>query len=105
MRVKTGINSAYGLGALVRELRFRQRNLLFCKAVEKSLEEPDANVQCQFCDGSVSVVWRNAVILPCGHYGTREKALESIRKNGTCPSLGCSQTNLLDDNMKPVQEL
>jgi SNF2 family DNA or RNA helicase len=103
MRIKEGVNSAHGLGALLKEITNRHRTLRFFKSVADGVQKPD---ECAKCDASGETALRqDFIVLPCGHRGCKKAFNGKVQGEGRCAVKGCAQQNVVAQDLLQISSL
>jgi SNF2 family DNA or RNA helicase len=103
MKIKEGVNSAHGLGALLKEITNRHRTLRFFESVADCVQKSD---QCAKCDASgESAPRRDFIVLPCGHRGCKKAFFGKVQGQGRCAVEGCAQQNVVAQDLLHISSL
>merc|ERR1712137_1093250 len=97
MRIKEGVNSAHGLGALFNEIESRNRTIRFFTSVGQCLLAPEETVTCDVSGKKVKR--RNIVVLPCGHCGCQRSIMHRVFREARCGVDGCQQQNVAREDV------
>jgi len=101
--IKEGVNSAHGLGSLLKEIINRHRTLRFFESVADGVLKPS---QCAKCHASgVSAPRQDFIVLPCGHRGCRKAFEGKVQGEGRCAVKGCAQQNVIAEDLLQISTL
>jgi len=103
IKIKEGVNSAHGLGALLKEIANRHRTLRFFESVADGVLRPN---QCARCHASgESVPRKEFLVLPCGHRGCKQAFMPKVNGEGRCAVKGCAQQNVTVQDLLKISSL
>jgi SNF2 family DNA or RNA helicase len=103
MKIKEGVNSSHGLGALLKEITNRHRTKRFFETVADGVLRPN---QCTKCHASgESIARRDFIVLPCGHGGCKKAFLGKVQGEGRCAVKGCAQQNVVAQDLLHISTL
>lgn len=101
MMIKTGVNSAHGLGALLKEITNRHRVKRFLHSIVDALHKKKV-----CCDLTGELVERSRlVVLPCGHKGSAAALRPKVKAQGRCAIVGCCQQNITEKEVLEIDKL
>jgi len=103
MKIKEGVNSAHGLGALLKEITNRHRTKRYFETVADGVLRPN---QCAKCHASgESIPRQEFIVLPCGHGGCRKAFSGKVQGEGRCAVKGCAQQNVVAQDLLHISTL